>query len=889
VTAPALELARRALDLAATDPRAASDAAEQSLAVPDADAEAEAVARRALGLVALYANDLRTASDQLRRAIALADAGRLPRLAAEARMSIAPVLALQGDGGGALAECDRAAAVLTGRARTRLEAQRAALLEMLGRSDEAMAAYQRVVPALHRAGDTIWEARARHNRGLLYLVRGDLARARADLLAADDLMARSGAGAARVHALDHLARLEALAGEIPAALARFAQIDEIIARLDSVDPLGLIDRSAVLLSARLGEEAKAAADLAVEEADRAGSGHYLAEARLARAEACLLIGEPLRAEADAEAAAAAFRRERSRNWAARAGFIAVQARWNEGERSNRLLVTARRSATELDRSGWSDAAAEARLVAGQLALELGRPRTARPELERAARVRGASPAPVRIRAWHATALVRQLDDDRRGVRSALRAGLRIVDAHRATLGATDLRARAAGHGTELAALGLRMALADGSASDVLTWSERFRAGSLQLAPTPPGHDPAVLRDLGELRRLATEIEAAALAGADIAPMRRRQVALEAAVNRLVRTVQGRATALTRAMPVADLADALGGRALLEVVEVDGSLSAVVIGAGRPALASLGPSAAVRTEVDAARFALRRLAFGRGSPAAQAAARDALTESATRLEELLLAPVADTVGDRPLVVVPTGELHVLPWAVLPSLAGRPVTIAPSAALWLDSERAGSSPRRRRRRIALVAGPGLTGAAPEVASLARRYRDRDGAGAGAADVVRLTGRNATASAVKTAIDGAGLAHIAAHGRFRADNPLFSALELADGPLTVHELETLRRAPDTLVLSACDSGLSAVQPGDELLGLAASLLGLGTRTLIASLLPVPDEATRSLMVDVHARLRSGSTPAEALAAAQTAGRASGDDAALAAAASFVCLGHG
>jgi CHAT domain-containing protein len=316
------------------------------------------------------------------------------------------------------------------------------------------------------------------------------------------------------------------------------------------------------------------------------------------------------------------------------------------------------------------------------------------------------------------------------------------------------------------------------------------------------------------------------------------------------------------------------------------LYAVVVGgAGRRAvLASLGPTARALTELDAARFAVRRLAFGRGSPVALAAARVALAESAKQLDSLLLAPIAAVAGDGPVVIVPTGALHVLPWSTLPSLHGRSVTIAPSAALWLDSQRAEPA-RSRRRRVALVAGPGLPGAGPEVASLARGYRDT---GRGV-ELVRLTGRRAAAAAVKSAIDGATLAHVAAHGRFRADNPLFSALAMADGPLTVHDLESMRRAPETLVLSACDSGLSAVQPGDELLGLAASLLAMGTNTLVASLLPVPDDATRSLMVDLHRRLRAGASPAEALAAAQASRLSSGDDGALAAAASFVCIGRG
>jgi CHAT domain-containing protein len=308
--------------------------------------------------------------------------------------------------------------------------------------------------------------------------------------------------------------------------------------------------------------------------------------------------------------------------------------------------------------------------------------------------------------------------------------------------------------------------------------------------------------------------------------------------------------------------------------VDGHLHGVVLGAGRrPALSPLGPTATVQAELDAARFALRRLAFRRGSAMALDAARTALDESARRLDDLLFGRVRSSLGDRPLVVVPTAALHVVPWAVLPSLLGRPVTVAPSAGLWLRAV-AGAMPASGR--VALVAGPRLTGAGPEVAGLARRYPD----------AVRLTGRRATVDATRTALDGARLAHVAAHGRFRADNPMFSTIELADGPLTVHDLEDLRRPPAALVLSACDSGLSTVHAGDELLGLAASLLGLGTRTLVASLLPVPDDATRLLMLAFHRHLQAGASAAEALAVAQAAAR-DGDHGAVAAAASFVCLG--
>ena len=94
--------------------------------------------------------------------------------------------------------------------------------------------------------------------------------------------------------------------------------------------------------------------------------------------------------------------------------------------------------------------------------------------------------------------------------------------------------------------------------------------------------------------------------------------------------------------------------------------------------------------------------------------------------------------------------------------------------------------------LVRGPGLASEGAEVAQLAIDY-------AGAQEPVVLGGGTATAAGVLSAIDGAGLAHIAAHGTFRADSPLFSALRLDDGPLTVYDLERLRRGPARLVSPA------------------------------------------------------------------------------------------
>jgi CHAT domain-containing protein len=93
--------------------------------------------------------------------------------------------------------------------------------------------------------------------------------------------------------------------------------------------------------------------------------------------------------------------------------------------------------------------------------------------------------------------------------------------------------------------------------------------------------------------------------------------------------------------------------------------------------------------------------------------------------------------------------------------------------------------------------------------------------------------------------------------------------------------------VILSACESGLSATAAGDELMGLAASLLALGTKTLVASVVPVPDDATRRLMLAFHGRLQRGASPALALAQAQAEMRRCG--AGVEEYAGFVCFGAG
>jgi CHAT domain-containing protein len=105
-------------------------------------------------------------------------------------------------------------------------------------------------------------------------------------------------------------------------------------------------------------------------------------------------------------------------------------------------------------------------------------------------------------------------------------------------------------------------------------------------------------------------------------------------------------------------------------------------------------------------------------------------------------------------------------------------------------------------------------------------------------------------------ADVAHLVCHGNFSSTNPMFSSLRLADGPMFVFDLERLSPPPAVVVLSAC------LPAGNEILGLAASLLAAGTRAVIAAPVAVPDtSSTVDFMNELHRQLAAGTGPAEAL----------------------------
>ena len=231
----------------------------------------------------------------------------------------------------------------------------------------------------------------------------------------------------------------------------------------------------------------------------------------------------------------------------------------------------------------------------------------------------------------------------------------------------------------------------------------------------------------------------------------------------------------------------------------------------------------------------------------------------QLHELVWAPLAGTLASaRRVMVVPHAQLGGLPFAALHdgvlSLGERhALAVAASARMALQGLM--QPPIVPNRVLALGESSRLPHAADEASAVAGLFSEGQA----------CVGEQANLSRLVALAPQADLIHLACHALFRADNPMFSALHLADAALTVEQVEGLRLKPAMVVLSACETGLADTGRGDEAFGLVRAFQVAGAARVVASLWPVDDAVTASFMAAFYSAWRAGQSPAEALQAAQ------------------------
>jgi hypothetical protein len=460
---------------------------------------------------------------------------------------------------------------------------------------------------------------------------------------------------------------------------------------------------------------------------------------------------------------------------------------------------------------------------------------------------------TRLHAQYAAAVAAWGAGDRAAAQRHLLAAFDQFARDRPVLGASDARAAVEVHARDVVDLAMRVALDDPRPWNLLMWMERARAGSTVPRGAAPVVDETVADQLAELRSVAAQLTRAEVDGTSAGDLRARQAALERALrDRWLREAgDGDAPAIAR-LRLGEVREALAGRQLVSVAAAGGELVAVVLDGRRSSVVRLGPAAAVRRAAESAAAAFRGLTVTRsrgGGTALEAARRRLAEDAVAELDARVVAPLE--LRDRPLVMVVPAMLHSIPWAGLPSLRGHPLTLAPSVHWWVDAARRPLA--NHRGHVLVAAGPRLQTAEAEAAAVAACHPRTH----------VLSGEAATVHAVVEGMADAELTHVVAHGHFRHDNPLWSTIELADGPLPVYELELIDHTPPLMVLASCDSGVGGPRGGDQLLGLSQTLLRMGTRSIVASVNLVPDvPATTAALVALHVDLARGIEPSVSLA---------------------------
>ncbi|MHA7132165.1 CHAT domain-containing protein [Oerskovia turbata] len=696
------------------------------------------------------------------------------------------------------------------------------------------------------------------NRGSLHLELGNLGSAQTDLAEVVRRAEEMGDALLASKARHNLGYARYLRGDLPTALRAMEQAErDAPSRHASV---GLIDKAQVLIEAGLLSDADATLAEAREHLARNRMVRDVAEVELVRAEC--LVGLRRYDEARRQARSATVRFDRIGNapWAARARVAELQARLAQDRATGISVPVARRRAARalslvdlgatLGEAAGRGVTVPAQLLAAEWFLAAKDPVRARDVLAQVPGRLGRVSLPLRLQHQAVAAQLAFDTGDRPRALRAVRAGQRMLAEHREGLGSVDAVTASAVHGVRLGRVDVAAALRTGRPAALLDAVERGRATVAGSGRVRPPSDPESA-DL--LSRARQEIESARLLGANLSGERleRRRTHLgearrlqEAARRRAWQDGGGAATPVpvTARRLRAALGSAPSATVVADFVIIDEVLMVLRADGSGLDLLRLAPMAQVGERIRRARADLDVLSNALIPAPMRAAARASLDRGLAWLDRELLAPL-DARGN--LHVAARDLLLAVPWSSLPSRRG----LRTWANSWIDLQEAGGAPAKQD--VVVVAGPGLRAAGQEAEAVAGTWPDAR----------LLVGEDATCAATVERLSSARVVHLATHGKHETDNPLFSSLRLADGPLFAHELDGVDLRGAVVVLSACEAGLSSVRIGGEPLGLTSVLLRLGARAVVSSVAPLRDDVAARVMPGLHEGLREGAPPGEAL----------------------------
>ena len=606
-----------------------------------------------------------------------------------------------------------------------------------------------------------------------------------------------------------------------------------------------------------------------------------ARALLERARVMSRLAQPAQARADLQAARELF--EQAGNSASVAGAdLALAALQLAAGQPADALNRARAAGLALADSGIVGWQLEARALEATALARCGQPGHAAMLFEGLLVDAQALP-PVQLSSHLGLAQLAHQAHDGTRARWHADAALCVVEEARALLPADEFRAAMAADAEQALGLWLQLALDEGHAVGVLAAMERGRARALQLGlqqRSRADHEDTRGTQLqwlrqrwreavseGQSQRAVDWVRRTRELEAELLEAHRRQVLAHPAPD-LGEPDDGRCD-----FDPTELRAALQPREALVAFQVHGTQLVACVATVQGVQWQQWPAEHLAEQVQGLRFQIEAVKYARAALAHHGARLQ--LRVMTHLQALyrtVWAPLLPLLqGCTRAVVVPHRQLHYLPFGALHDgsqwlLEQMDIELAPSAAVWLAGARARRAGQKAESAVVparlLALGHSvakLPHVTAELKAVAAAYGER---------ALCLHDGAATAQALREGVQGPDapdVLHLACHGEFRADSPAFSALRLADGPLSLHDLSHLQMDTRLVVLSACETGQSRLAPGDELLGLVRGFMLAGARQVLATLWAVDDEATAQLMGAFHERLARGERASAALRGAQ------------------------
>jgi tetratricopeptide (TPR) repeat protein len=683
------------------------------------------------------------------------------------------------------------------------------------------------------------------NRGQAQLGIGDTEGAASSFELVRDIASENGFREQEFKARHNRVVVAFVDGDLPRALHLMREADAMDATVSR--DRARLDLAEVLLEAGLVDDARSALAQALPSAR--ADGHRLEEGeislRLARCD--LLVDDLDGARRHTGAATAAYRSRQAEELVGEAEIMRARI---DVAAVHDVATVVTTLTTRSARPGIRPAAlreavrleAEARLLLGDVD-GAERRLAALPDAHRDSLAARLHEALVRARLDHAKGRDAEVEHH-------IVSGNRLLAAQQFQSSSLDVRAALALHGRRLAAFDAERALAAGNGDGILTSIERWRAVSHRINPVATASHPEVTALTRELRRLRQLL--ADDPGDPSGDLAARVALLEDHVaQREWALAADEARSPAMAAVDADEARAAASQrdvTVVEFFELDGRLWTIEVSQGRVTTRRSVPVEEVYRLVTRLRRDLRaRAIVAPESPMAQMLER-ATTSSLSALDTVL-NPHGPTRSR--VVVVPSRALAGVPWSLLPSLQGRPVTVAPSLTRWVRGP-ARPTGATWTRPVAALYGPGLSHTGPEIRAIRAAWSDVDDAGALAP---------ATSEEVLHALGASRVVHLAAHGVHEAQSPLFSSVQVSDGPVFAHEFPR-PVAAEHVALSACDVGQFSTRPGDEPLGLAIALISLGATSVLGAVAPVADHVAAEAMVAYHRLVAGGADASTAWA---------------------------